>query len=197
MQTLEPVLAAHPFFQGLPPENMQLLAGCARNVRFGAGEMIFREGEEANQFYLLRDGRVALEVFVPERGSVVIQTLGAGEVLGWSWLIPPYKWRFDARAVQLTRAVALDGQCLRGKCEEDPRLGYELLKRVTRVFAERLLATRLHQLKVVCVRQRPGFRRRQDRRLDHGKDLHFTARGPRSSGYFIRGRQTAIGTINR
>lgn len=148
MQTLEPVLAAHPFFQGLPEEDLQLLAGCASNVRFEINERIAREGEEANEFYLIREGRVALEVFAPERGSIIIQTLGTGEILGWSWLIPPYRWRFDARAVERTRAIALNGQCLRAKCEENPRLGYELLKRVTSVFVERLLATRLQLLDV-------------------------------------------------
>ncbi len=84
----------------------------------------------------------------PERDSVVLQTIGAEEILGWSWLIPPYQWRFDARAVELTRAIALDGQCLRNKCEANSRLGYELLKRVAQVFAERLLATRLQLLDV-------------------------------------------------
>jgi CRP/FNR family transcriptional regulator, cyclic AMP receptor protein len=79
---------------------------------------------------------------------VIIQTVGSGDVLGWSWLIPPYRWRFDARTVERTRAIALNGQCLRTKCDDSPRLGYELLKRVTSVFAERLLATRLQLLDV-------------------------------------------------
>ncbi len=147
-QTLEPILAEHPFFAGLSAEDIQLLAGCASNVVFKADEMICREGDEANRFYLIRQGNVALEVYVPERGQVVLQTIGAGEILGWSWLIPPYQWRFDMRALELVRAIALDGQCLRGKCEANPRLGYELLKRVAQVFAERLLATRLQLLDV-------------------------------------------------
>jgi CRP-like cAMP-binding protein len=148
MQTLEPILAEHPFFRGLPAEDLQFLMSCAANVRFEVNQMIAREGEEANSFYLIREGKVALEVFVPERGTVIIQTLGAGEVLGWSWLVPPYLWRFDARAVERTRAIALDGKCLRKKFEENPRLGYELLKRVAGVFAERLLTTRLQLLDV-------------------------------------------------
>ncbi|MFN0086655.1 MAG: cyclic nucleotide-binding domain-containing protein [Blastocatellia bacterium] len=147
-QTLEPILAEHPFFHGLPADDIQLLAGCASNAVFKAGEMICREGDEADQFYLIRQGKGALEIHVPERGQVVLQTIGAGEILGWSWLIPPYRWRFDARAVELVRAIALDGKCLRGKCEANPRLGYELLKRVAGVFAERLLATRLQLLDV-------------------------------------------------
>jgi len=148
MQTLEPVLAEHPFFQGLAPEYLRVLVGCASNVRFEAGQQIFREGEEANEFYLIRHGKVALEVYVPGRGSITIQTLGVGEILGWSWLVPPYQWRFDARAVELTRAIALDGKCLRTKCEDDPRLGFALLKRFAHVMTERLQATRLQLLDV-------------------------------------------------
>ncbi|MDX2044843.1 MAG: cyclic nucleotide-binding domain-containing protein [Acidobacteriota bacterium] len=147
-QTLEPILAEHPFFQGLAAEDIQLVAGCATNAVFKAGEVISREGEPANQFYLLREGKVALEIYVPERGQVVLQTLGAGELVGWSWLIPPYQWRFDVRAVEFVHAFALDGACLRGKCEANPRLGYELLKRVAQVFTERLMATRLQLLDV-------------------------------------------------
>lgn len=148
LQTLEPILAEHPFFRGLSPEDVQLLTGCASNVVFKAGETICREGDPANHFYIIRQGKVALEVHTLERGSVMLQTLGAGEALGWSWLIPPYQWRFDARALELTRAIALDGQCLRHKCEANPRLGYELLKRVAQVFAERLMTTRLQLLDI-------------------------------------------------
>jgi CRP-like cAMP-binding protein len=110
--------------------------------------MLFREGEPANQFYLIREGNVALEVYAPGRGQVVLQTIGAGELIGWSWLIPPYKWCVDGRAIAFVHTIALDGKCLRGKCDENPRLGYELLKRVAGVFAERLLAARLQLLDV-------------------------------------------------
>ncbi len=151
MRTLESLLAEHPFFKGLDPRYLELLAGCASNVRFNAGEFIFREGGEANQFYLIRHGKVALEVFVPERGPVTIQTIDAGDVLGWSWLFPPYRWHFDARAVELTRAIAFDGQCLRTKCDEDHDLGYELMKRFARIITERLQATRLQLLDVYGV----------------------------------------------
>jgi CRP-like cAMP-binding protein len=146
METLENTLAAHPFFHGLEPRYLQLAAGCASNVRFDAGEFILREGEEANHFFLIRHGKVALEVFAPNRGSIAIQTLEEGDILGWSWLIPPYQWRFDARAVELTRAIALDGKCLRAKCEEDHDLGYELLKRFAAILGQRLDATRFQLL---------------------------------------------------
>jgi CRP/FNR family cyclic AMP-dependent transcriptional regulator len=146
METLERVLAEHPFFQGLERPYIQLLAECASRVRFDPGEVIFREGEPSNLFYLIRHGKVAVETFVPNRGPIAIQTLGEGQVLGWSWLVEPYRRRFDARAVELTRAIALDGQCLRGRCEEDHHFGYELMKRVAHLMDQRLQATRLQLL---------------------------------------------------
>jgi CRP/FNR family cyclic AMP-dependent transcriptional regulator len=148
METLERVLAEHPFFKGLERPYLQLLAECASRVRFDAGEVIFREGEESNLFYLIRHGKVAVETFAPNRGPITIQTLGEGEVLGWSWLIEPYRRRFDARSVELTRAIAIDGQCIRGRCEEDHDFGYELMKCVAHVMDKRLQATRLQLLDV-------------------------------------------------
>lgn len=147
-ETLERVLGEHPFLKGIEKSYLQVLAECGSNVRFDAGEVIFREGEPANLFYLIRHGRVAVETYAPDRGPVIIQTLGEGDLLGWSWLIEPYRWRFDARAIELTRAIALDGECLRGKCEEDHGLGYELMKRIAHVIEHRLQATRLQLLDV-------------------------------------------------
>jgi CRP-like cAMP-binding protein len=148
METLEPLLSKQPFFEGLDSNYLKTLTGCASNVHFPGGAMIFKEGEEANQFFLIREGRVAIEVFVEARGPVTIQTLSAGDILGWSWLVPPYHWRFDARAVDEVRALALDGKCLREKCEADSRLGYELLKRFALVITRRLEATRIQLLDV-------------------------------------------------
>jgi len=148
METLERILAEHSFFAHLELRHLQLLVGCASNVRFPAGQFICREGQEANQFYLIRQGKAAVEIMTPQRGPIAIQTLEEGDVLGWSWLIPPYHWHFDVRAVELTRAIALDAKCLRGKCEEDLKLGYELLKRFAHVMEERLQATRLQLLDV-------------------------------------------------
>jgi CRP/FNR family transcriptional regulator, cyclic AMP receptor protein len=144
METLERILADHPLFEGLDTEILHLLVSCTSNVRYQAGDYMFREGEEANRFYMIREGRVALEDAIPGRAPITIQTMGAGEVLGWSWLIPPYRWRFDARAAEPLRAFALDGACLRAKCEADHDLGYEMLKRFTPMIAERLQATRRH-----------------------------------------------------
>ena len=148
METLQKILADHPFAQGLEERQAALLTGCAANVHFDARQVIFREGEEANQFYLVREGKLAVELFAAERGAITILTVGAGEVLGWSWLVPPYRWKFDARALEPTRAIALDGKCLRTKAEQDHDLGYELLKRVAHIMEERLQATRLQLLNV-------------------------------------------------
>ena len=146
MQTLEGILGEHPLLVGMTPEHVELLAGCARNVRFEPGQFLLREGEAADGFFLVRQGKVAVQLFGPDRGAITIQTLGEGEVLGWSWLIPPYRWHFAAQAVELTRALSLDGKCLRGKCDEDRELGYELLRRFAVVMAERLEATTLQLL---------------------------------------------------
>ena len=148
MENLERILAEHPFFKDMDERYLELLTGCASNVRFEAGQYIFHAEEEANRFFLLRQGKVALEAFAPERGSIVILTLEEGEVLGWSWLFPPHRWKFDARVVEFTRAIALDGACLRRKAEENHDLGYEFMKRFSALMARALLATRLQLLNV-------------------------------------------------
>lgn len=148
MDTIETVLRDVPLFSGLTPEELALIAGCGANIRFHPDEMLFRDGDEANTFFVLRHGTVALETFVPTRGPVTIETLEAGEVLGWSWLFPPYRWHYDARALSLVRATIFDGACLRGKCEADPRLGYDLMSRFAQVAIERLQWTRLRLLDV-------------------------------------------------
>lgn len=148
MKTLDSVLLEVPLFQGLDPEYLRLMAGCASNVRFRAGEQIYRHGDPADRFYVIRHGRVALEVHVPQRGAVVVQTLKEGDVLGWSWLVPPYERHMDARAIHLTRAVAFDGTCLRGKCDEDPRLGYDLMRKFTHQMVKTLQAARLQLLDI-------------------------------------------------
>lgn len=146
IHNLEPILREHPFFQGLPSKHIELLVGCASNVRFDAGEFICHTGEDANHFFIIRSGKAMVEVNLPQRGPVTIQSLEDGDVHGSSWLFPPYKWDFDTRAVQLTRAIALDGKCLRLKCEEDHDLGFELMKRFSAIMTERLQATRLQLL---------------------------------------------------
>ena len=145
-ESLERILLEHPFFKGLAPKHGALVTGCAKNVRFEAGSYLLREGEPADWFYLIRHGRVALELKAPGRPPVTIQTIREGEIAGVSWLIPPYRWTYDARAMELVRALALDGKCLRGKCEQDHDLGYDLMKRFMPVLIQRLQATRLQLL---------------------------------------------------
>lgn len=145
METLERLLLAHPFLAGLAPAHAGILTGCARNLRFAPGDYLLREGDPADSLYLLRDGRVTLELHVPARPPMVIATLGPGDIVGASWLAAPYRWRFDARATAPTRAFALDATCLRGKCDADPTLGYDMMKRMLPVMVSRLQATR-HQL---------------------------------------------------
>lgn len=148
MENLERILAEHSFFAGLESYYTNLLVGCAANVRFDAGSYILKEGEDANEFYIIRKGKVALEIFAPQRKPIILATLGEGDILGWSWLLPPYQWKFHARAVEDTRALALDGKCLREKCEQNHDLGYELLKRFTQIIDRRLDATLLQLLDV-------------------------------------------------
>jgi len=152
MENLERIIAEHPVFAGLESYYTNLLVGCASNVRFQAGTYIFKEGGEANEFYLIRAGRVALEMFAPQHKPLIVSTLGEGEILGWSWLLPPYQWRFHAHAVDDTRAIALDGKCLRNKCEQNHDLGYELLKRFYRIIDQRLEAARFQLLDVYATR---------------------------------------------
>ncbi len=146
MKTLEPLLAQHPFFAGLEPRYLELLTGCASNMHFKSGDTLFREGEEARQFFVIREGIVRLEVFAPGQGEITIQTVDTGDIVGWSWLFPPYRWHFTGRATTPLRVIALDGECLRGKCEQDHSLGYEFLKRFSHIMMDRLQATRLQLL---------------------------------------------------
>ncbi|MEA3297181.1 MAG: cyclic nucleotide-binding domain-containing protein [candidate division Zixibacteria bacterium] len=148
MENLERILSEHPFLKDLESKYIKLLAGCASNVAFKAGEFIFREGEEANSFYFLRHGRVLIETNIPHKGPIIIRSRSEGEIIGWSWLLSPYRWHFDARAVELTRAIALDGKCLRNKCEEDHDLGYEVMKRFALLIAEGLESTRLQLMDI-------------------------------------------------
>jgi len=148
METLEPILRAHPIFAGLDGPLISLICGCTKNVRFAEGKYLFKEGEAADEFFLIRDGQVALETHAPGHGTLQIMTVHAGEVVGLSWLVAPYRWLMDARAQQPTRALSINARCLRDKCDADPRVGYELMKRFMPVLVERLHAARLQSLDV-------------------------------------------------
>ncbi len=145
---MDAIIREHRFFAGLDEDTIQLLAGCARNVVFKPGQYLFRIGESANEFYLIRQGRVALDVVTPGHSAITFQTVGEGEIVGVSWLLPPYKWMHDARAVDQVRAIGMDAACLRGKCDADHDLGYEMMRRFLPVLVSRLQATRLQLLDV-------------------------------------------------
>jgi CRP-like cAMP-binding protein len=141
-------LAGHSFLKGLSEAHLATLAACARSVSVPVNQYLVREGEPANAFYLIQAGRVAIEVHTPQRGSVRIQTIEPGEIVGWSWLVPPHRWQLDARAVEPVQALALDAAALRRQCEQDHELGYQLLQRLVSVISARLSATRLQLLDV-------------------------------------------------
>lgn len=145
-QDLGHLIDEHPFFRDMAPQLRAALVCCAANERFVAGEMLFREGAEAKKFYLIRDGQVAVEVEPPVRQPIVLETLGAGEVLGWSWLVPPYRTAFAARAQTNLRVLSFDGACLRRAMAADPLLGFVVLSHFLPVMAHRLSAARMQML---------------------------------------------------
>jgi len=145
---LERLICEHPVFAGMAAEHCDLIGGCARNVRFDKGAYLFREGEPADEFFLIRHGRVGLEIMAPGRGPLRFLTVNAGEFVGESWLVAPYRWIFDAQALELTRALSIDARCLREKCEDDHDLGYEMMKRFMAMLVQRLQAAQLQMLDV-------------------------------------------------
>lgn len=150
MKTIEALLAEHRFFKDFPANYLSILKGCGKNVQWESGDILFKEGNPANEFYALREGSIALEIHTPNKGTLTLQTLHAGDVLGWSWLFPPYEWHFDARALEPTRATALDGKCLREKCDKDPAFGYFMMKHFANLLLQRLQTTRVALLESYC-----------------------------------------------
>lgn len=148
MKTIDTLLKEHPFFWDMKPKYVDLIAGCGRNRVFKPDDWLAKEGDMADEFFVIREGRVAIETEFPGRGRVTLQTVDAGEIVGWSWVFPPYKWTFDLRARETAHVVALDGKCLRDKCDADKPMGYELMKRFSRIMAERLRAARLQMMDV-------------------------------------------------
>lgn len=147
-QSLEVVLREHALTRGMSEEHLRFLTGCAQEARYEKGSYLFRVGEESNALYLVRHGRIALEIPVPGRGVVAIESLGPGDVAGWSALSPPFRWHVDGVARETAVAVVLDGRCIREKCEGDPALGYQLTQRLLALVARRLAHSRLQLLDV-------------------------------------------------
>jgi len=148
MRSIPELLGEHPFFADLPDETLELIAACGRNVHFDQDARLITANAPADVFYVLRRGKVAVEVDTPQRGPLVIETIGPGDLLGVSWLLPPYRWTFGARAAEATGAIAVDAACLRAKCDDDPALGYEMFKRFAGLVRDRLQATRLQLVDV-------------------------------------------------
>ena len=142
-ESLEQILADQPFLKNLEPSFLQIITECASEKHFEANEFLFREKEDADEFYLINQGRIALTTFVPGRGFINIQFLSDGKVVGWSWLIRPHRWHFNAVAMEPTDVIAIDGKKLRDECEKDHDLGYELMKRLSLVVGQRLRMTRM------------------------------------------------------
>jgi CRP/FNR family cyclic AMP-dependent transcriptional regulator len=140
--TLEPILKQHPFLKDLPQPFMDLLVGCARNEQFEPGQYIAKTGDCADKFFIIREGRVAIEVQPPGRGAIIVETLADGDVLGWSWMFEPHQWILDARPLEPVRVISLDGACLRKKMEDDHDFGYEMFKRFAKLMLARIKALR-------------------------------------------------------
>lgn len=143
METIAPILAAHPFFKGLDSRYLKLVLECASRETFKPGEFLCRDEEEATKFYVIHHGRVSLEIYRARRGPVTIQSLGEGEVLGWLWFDQPYHWHMDAKALELTRVITLDVLCLLNKCNQDQAFGYELMRRYAHYLAVQFRVTKL------------------------------------------------------
>jgi CRP/FNR family cyclic AMP-dependent transcriptional regulator len=142
LDPMELEIRNHPFLKDLSPHQYRILADSAMQSHFRKGEVIFRQGDPANRFYLIQHGKISVEAWLPGGKSRVIQTLSDGEVLGWSWMFPPFYWQFSARAIEPIEAIFIYGTPLREECETDHELGYELMKRLTEVVVQRLQATR-------------------------------------------------------
>jgi len=143
MEVTAEALAAHPFLHGLSHDHLAVLAEAASDVTFPAKQRLFEDGGSATRFWLLQSGHVNLDLLVPGQGRMKIDTIGIGELLGWSWLFPPYRWAFGAVAATPVEAFEFDGRMVRACCASDPALGYEITQRLAHVVAKRLQATRV------------------------------------------------------
>lgn len=142
MTSDELLQTSHPFLEGLSQQHVHALSALAIPVHYSAGETVFKEGDLADRFYLINEGAMLLQSEGAGEDKIEIQQLRAGDVLGWSWLFEPHAWQYDAVAMAPTSATFFYGTWLRDQCEQDPKLGYEIMKRIARVVIARLQATR-------------------------------------------------------
>ncbi|HEY6867611.1 MAG TPA: cyclic nucleotide-binding domain-containing protein [Candidatus Eisenbacteria bacterium] len=148
MESLEAVVAKVALFQGMKRDHIALLSGCAADVRYEAGAYPSRAGTHSDRFWVVREGRLALELWAPGRGSITVATMTPGDVVGFSWLVPPYQTQFDVHAVAPTRALLFDGRALRERCERDPELGYHLMSRFSGLMVDRILVLTMQLLDI-------------------------------------------------
>jgi len=172
MENIKKVLQQHPFFIGFPLDDLELIAKEATEVNFYAGERIFKEGDSADTFYLIENGLIALELPVANYGAVTVEYIHSDDVLGWSWLYPPFLWHFDARARQATKAIAFPSRLMHEILEKDLEFAYRLAKRVGLVVINRLQATRRRLLEATASFPLPEEKKRPDWQvlIDHVKD---------------------------
>ncbi len=148
MRTLTDLIVEQGLLKELDPSKIETISGCGKNAVFEAGAYIQKEGDPADHFYLVRAGKASLETFIPGRGNVIFKTLSEGDLVGVSWLVPPYRSSFDARALEECRAIEFDANCLRQHCEADHDLGYALLMKFVPVILDRMRSARLQILDV-------------------------------------------------
>ena len=153
-QPIEQHLSTQAFFAGLSPEFIGFLARCASVRRLEPDQVVFRQGERARHFYLIRNGSISVEIPAIMGPTLKVQSLGAGQILGWSWLIPPYQWNFQARAEEQAELFEFDSDAVLARCEAEPKFGYELLKRFASLMSERLEVARQ---KIMEQWNPPGF----------------------------------------
>lgn len=154
MKKIVDILSGHSFFKELSPDDLAFIGGCGKNVFFEEKTVIAKPGDPADEFYLIRHGQVALLLETPSHKPFIYQTIGENEILGLSWLIPPYRWTVSVQVIQPLRAIAIDGACLREKCEKDSNLGFKLMKHLVEVLVAREEAARLHLLDVYGTKNR-------------------------------------------
>ena len=141
-QSVADFLSRHPFFTGLDDQYIEFLTDSAVETQIGEGGILFRQGTPADKFYLLKSGKVSVQVPALVGPVLEIQRIGENQILGWSWLIPPYRWNFQARVEEDASLLEFDGRAVLARCEEDPRFGFEMLKRFAALMSERLEAAR-------------------------------------------------------
>jgi CRP/FNR family transcriptional regulator, cyclic AMP receptor protein len=146
IRTIDDLLSEIEFFDGLDEEILSLIGGCAQNASFKEGAYLAREGEPSETFFVVTRGRVGVQIYAPNKGQILLETVDPGMLLGWSWLFPPHIWAFDLQALKPTTVIVFHAQCLREKCEKDPVFGYDLMKRFARLMGHRLEATRMQLL---------------------------------------------------